>query len=185
MRLWLASASPRRKQILEAAGFEVVAVAAHIDESWSRDPRPRVHALLLAAEKARSAPANEPLVVAADTVVHLDDVLYEKPRDEEDARRILRRLSGAWHEVSTGIAVRKGPDTTSFTVNTAVRFRTLSDDEIDRYIATGEPMDKAGAYGIQGLGGMLVAELNGSWTNVMGLPLEQTLEVIRAPLDPP
>ncbi|MCA9570423.1 MAG: Maf family protein, partial [Myxococcales bacterium] len=117
---------------------------------------------------------------AADTVVHLEGRPYAKPDDDDDAARMLRELSGVWHHVTTGVAIARAGEVRSFRVTTDVRFRNLSDAEIARYVATGEPHDKAGAYGIQGLGGALVAEVRGDWTNVMGLPLEATLKALEA-----
>lgn len=173
----LASRSPRRRQLLEWAGQPVEAAASDVDET--RDPwdPPTKHARRLAIAKAATAPADR-LVVAADTVVHQGDAIYEIPRDRAEAERHLRALSGRWHKVSTGVCVRRGDAQRAFVVTTEVRFRVLSDGEIAAYLATGEADDKAGAYGIQGRGGSLVAEVRGSWTNVMGLPLEETLGAI-------
>ena len=168
-RIWLASGSPRRRQLLEWAGFDVEVHPPHIPE----EPRPGedavAYAVRLATEKA--ATGRGAVVLAADTVVHRDGALFEKPRDRDEARAHLRALSGGWHDVTTGVWLG-GP----FSVTTRVRFRALSAEEIDAYLATGEADDKAGAYGIQGRGGSFVAELHGSWTNVMGLPLEAVLE---------
>lgn len=174
MKVWLASGSPRRRELLGAAGVEVEVRPSNADESRVPGTPPPQHALELARRKASTAPADR-LVVAADTVVHRDGVIYEKPADRSEARDTLRALSGATHEVTTGVVVRRGDRERAFTVSTTVRFRALTDDEIERYLRTGEADDKAGAYGIQGAAAAFVAEVHGSWTNVVGLPLEETL----------
>jgi septum formation protein len=172
----LASRSPRRRQLLEWAGITVDVQPSHIDETRRPSDDPVSHARRLAAEKAeRVGPGR--IVVAADTVVHVGDAIFEIPRDRDEARAHLVALSGRWHHVTTGVCVR-GAAADVFAVTTRVRFRALPTPEIDAYLATGEADDKAGAYGIQGHGGALVAEVEGSWTNVMGLPLEQTLAAL-------
>lgn len=176
MRVWLASGSPRRRQLLEWAGCTVVGHPMPVDEAWIDGESPADAAERLAIAK-NVGPAEE-TVVSSDTVVHLDDRPFGKPTDADDARRMLALLSGRWHQVTTGVCITSPAGRRSFRVTTQVRFRELSAAEIDRYVATGEPMDKAGSYGIQGLGGALVAEVRGSWTNVMGLPLEATLSAL-------
>ncbi len=175
MRVWLASGSPRRRTILERLGFSVDVHPTDVDESLRVAEAAVPYALRLAEEKAAEA-TEEAVVLAADTVVHMGDLLLGKPVDRQDARQHLRTLSGAWHQVTTGVCVRRGADAVVFAVTTDVCFRELSDDEIDAYVATGEADDKAGSYGIQGLGGVLIAEVRGSWTNVMGLPAEAVVE---------
>ncbi len=177
MRLLLASGSPRRRQLLTWAGIALDVVPSDVDEAWVAGEDPVDAAERLARSKALG-PADR-VVLAADTVVHFDGTPYAKPEDTEDAVRMLSELSGRWHDVTTGVAIRAGT-LTSFTQTTAVRFRALSETEIRRYVQTGEPMGKAGAYAIQGEGGGLVAEVRGSWTNVMGLPLEATLAALDA-----
>jgi septum formation protein len=184
----LASASPRRRALLEAAGLAVEVRPSDVDEA--RDPAvaPVAHARALAEAKARVAQAavggaGEAPIVAADTVVHRGDVLFDKPRDRDEAARHLRALAGGWHEVTTAVCVVRGGASHVFEVTTAVRFRALGEAEIARYLATGEADDKAGAYGIQGQGGALVAELRGSYTNVVGLPLEETLRSLAGSAD--
>lgn len=176
MKIWLASGSPRRRQLLTWAGHEVVVHPTDIEEHWIDGEDPADAAERLAREKCQGPP--DSTVLAADTVVHMGKHPYGKPVDAADARAMLLSLSGRWHQVTTGVAVRRGPRLHSFRVTTEVRMRTLSAAEIDRYVQTGEPMDKAGAYGIQGEGGALVAEVRGSWTNVMGLPVEATLAAL-------
>jgi septum formation protein len=164
--------------LLEAAGVDVDVRPSNVDET--RDPAndPVTHAAALAARKAQVGP-DDVVVLAADTVVHRDDEIFEKPADRDEARRHLRALSGGWHDVTTAVCVRNGARTATGRATTRVRFRTLTDADIERYLATGEADDKAGAYGIQGLGAALVAEVRGSYTNVIGLPVEETLELLR------
>ncbi|MBT3219649.1 MAG: septum formation protein Maf [Proteobacteria bacterium] len=185
MKIWLASASPRRHRLLLWAGYEVEVHPTVTDEQRHPSADPITHAIDLARKKATAAPNSrltpgppDLLVVAADTVVHVKDRIFDKPANEEMARQHLEALSGKWHRVTTGVCVRRWGEQHSFGVTTKVRFRRLSPQEIASYVASGEPMDKAGAYGIQGRGGALVAEINGSWTNVMGLPLEETIAAI-------
>lgn len=174
--LWLASGSPRRRQLLDQVGLSVGVCPADADERLLPDEAPEDAAQRLARAKLVAAPPDG-VALAADTLVHADGEAFGKPDDDAHARRMLRALSGRWHRVTTGVAVRSRA-VEVFAVTSDVRFRALSDAEIARYVASGEPRDKAGAYGIQGLGGALVAELRGSWTNVMGLPLEETLAAL-------
>lgn len=178
-RLWLASGSPRRRTLLEWCGFAVEAHPPEVDESAQPDELPVDLAPRLARLKVATAPRGV-VAVAGDTVVHRDGVLFDKPADRGEATRILRGLSDGWHQVTTGFAVRRGEHLHVDRVTTDVRFRALSEDEIAAYLATGEADDKAGAYGIQGRAAAFVAEVRGSWTNVVGLPLEAVLPHIRA-----
>jgi septum formation protein len=180
--VWLASGSPRRRELLTWAGVTVDVHPTGVPEERVPGEDPVAWARRLALAKATHA-QTERVVVAADTVVHRGDRVFDKPIDRADAAAHLAALSGGWHAVTTGVCVRRGEQATVLHVTTDVRFRTLSYDEITRYLATGEADDKAGAYGIQGHGGGFVAELRGSWTNVMGLPLEETLAAIRAQTD--
>jgi septum formation protein len=175
----LASASPRRRQLLECVGLSVRVSPSHVDESRPLGVPPIEHALALAHRKAFVVPPGPEPVVAADTVVHRGELMFDKPTSREEAEQHLRALSGGWHEVTTAVCVRRPAGERVFSVTTRVRFRALSERDIAWYVATGEADDKAGAYGIQGLGGSLVAELAGSYTNVIGLPLEETLEALR------
>ena len=182
MKLTLASGSPRRRDLLTWAGWQVVVRPQDIDETWTPGTDPVEHALALASGKAASAVASDPdppLVLAADTVVHLGVRIFDKPQDRDQAAAHLTALSGRTHRVTTGVCLAgAGRQPLPFHVTTKVRFRTLSSIEIAAYLETGEADDKAGAYGIQGRGGALVAEVHGSWTNVMGLPLERTLAAL-------
>jgi septum formation protein len=175
--IWLASASPRRRALLESAGHVVGVHPADLDERRHPAQAPPIHATRLATEKARTAPTGM-LALGADTVVHRDGEIFEKPGSRHEAAAHLRALAGRWHAVTTGVCVRREAREIAFAVTTAVRFRALTADEIARYLATGEADDKAGAYGIQGAGGALVAEIQGSYTNVVGLPLEQALAAL-------
>jgi len=173
LRLTLASASPRRRMMLEPLGYILDVRPADIDETPLPGEAPEVYALRVAQEKVASAPSP---ALAADTVVHLDGEIFGKPTDAAHAARMLRALSGREHLVTSAFALRVGDTLITRAVTTKVRFRALSDAEILGYVATGEPMDKAGAYGIQGVGGFLVATIDGSYSNVVGLPLAELLD---------
>lgn len=190
--LLLASASPRRRELLADAGFQPVIRPADLPEAIAPGEPPDHYVLRLASEKARAV-ANllphpvareNPFVLAADTtVVAPDGRVLEKPSSAAHAHAMLRALSGAAHRVLTGVALadRRMPGAAPHTlvVETRVHFAPLDDDTIARYVATGEPMDKAGAYGIQGLAGCFVERIEGSWSNVVGLPIQQTLALLR------
>lgn len=183
----LASQSPRRRELLERAGFELDVRPADIDESRRPHETPVALVERLAREKAEAVrerlsqgPADG-LLVAADTIVWAGDEALGKPADDKDAAAMLRRLSGRTHHVSTGVCallVDAGGarrQAVSFVETTDVTFWDLTDAQIEAYVATGEPRDKAGAYGIQGLGGLLVREVRGDYANVVGLPLPHLL----------
>ena len=186
MGLILASGSPRRRMMLTTAGIPIASVRpADIDESRRGAEDPIAYARRLALEKAGAVSAPGHWILAADTVVHIEDAIYAKPADAAEARRFLRALSGTWHEVTTAWCLRWGggaPVPASLTfhehVTTRVLFRSLSEAEMGHYIATGEGRDKAGGYGVQGLGAVLVEELRGSYTNVVGLPLAPVLAAL-------
>ena len=169
----LASASPRRRELLALAGFDFTVETAAVEETYDPALPPAKIVMHLAAVKsepvARLHP-NEP-VIGADTVVVLDEAILGKPRDAQDAAAMLRRLSGRVHQVYTGVCLRRGEKSVCFHECTLVRFKELSDELIAAYVATGEPMDKAGAYGAQGLAALFVAHIDGDFFNVMGLPL--------------
>ena len=163
----LASSSPRRRAILEQLGVDFRVETPEVDELTEGEPRALVvqNALL----KLRAVPGDR--VLAADSMVVWDGRAHGKPRDREEAERWLRELSGRWHEVMGGIALReRGEERTALAV-TRVRFRELSDADIERYLADGEWRDRAGGYAIQELGAMLVEEIEGDWFNVVGLPV--------------
>jgi septum formation protein len=179
--LVLASASPRRRALLEAAGLAVeVRVADIAEDSWPGE-EPVACARRLAEAKALAVAAGIPadrVVLGADTVVHAEGVLWGKPVDAVDAERTLGALSGRWHAVTTGYCAVLGDRVHTGHVTTRVSFRRLTRAEIRRYVASGEPLDKAGAYGIQGLGSALVDRVEGSWSNVVGLPVAEVLAVL-------
>lgn len=176
----LASASPRRAELLKQIGLSLHVRPADIDET----PKPGESALQyverLAREKAGAVAAEHPdaIVIGSDTSVVLAGRILGKPVDRQDAAEMLRRLSGRTHQVMTAVAVAIAGRVESCVVTTDVRFRHLSDDETEAYVATGEPMDKAGGYGIQGRGGIFVEELRGSYSAVVGLPLQETAELL-------
>lgn len=173
--LVLASASPRRREILSAAGISYIVRPSDIDETVFSGTEPRLGVQLLAAAKAAAAAKNkDEIILGADTVVVLDGQVLGKPRDAADAVRMLRMLSGRTHAVYTGVALISAKDGRMKTIceETRVTFRALSEEEILAYVKTGEPMDKAGAYGIQGKGGALVEKTEGDFQNVVGLPLD-------------
>jgi septum formation protein len=179
--LVLASGSPRRLRLLASLGLECEVSPVDIDETPRPGEAPADYARRLAAEKVaaavtRHSPAR--LVLAADTVVALGEEILGKPADAADAARILRRLSGRTHEVHTAVAASRAGDTHFRLSSSEVTFRNLRDAEIDAYVGTGEPLDKAGAYGIQGLAGIFVTRLSGSYTGVVGLPLSETAELL-------
>jgi septum formation protein len=173
--LVLASSSPRRAEILRAVGWPFEAVAANVDET-ARDGEEVVEYVeRLACEKAEAVAEGRAsgLVVGADTVVAVGGQVLGKPSDDEDARRMLRLLSGRWHDVLTGVALVR-TETGEVLVShelTRVRFAPMSDEEIDGYIASGEPADKAGAYGVQGRASLFIEEIEGDYWNVVGLPV--------------
>lgn len=176
MRLILASASPRRRELLEMLGvehFEVIPAQGEELPHPELSPAELVRELsrAKAAEVAAAADDPEAVVIGADTVVAIDNAVLGKPKDPEDARRMLRLLSGRTHEVFTGVTVLRGGQVCTASQRTAVRFRALAEGEIDAYIATGEPLDKAGAYGAQGKASLFVEGIEGDFFNVMGLPV--------------
>lgn len=173
MALILASGSPRRRELLERLGVEIVVRPADLEEIVPPGLPPEGVVAALSAQKARwvAARCPEELVIAADTVVSVDGDILGKPRDAADARAMLRRLSGRSHSVYTGLTLCRGGEEDTQCECTQVTFRPLTDGEIDAYIQTGEPMDKAGAYGIQALGALFVTGIQGDYYNVMGLPL--------------
>jgi septum formation protein len=170
--LVLASQSPRRSEILRQAGISFTVRTAEVDESTRAGETPADYVRRLAAAKAHAveAAAGE-TVLGADTTVVVDGEILGKPADAADARRMLARLSGRRHEVLTGICLRQGERSTSEYASTGVVFAAMSDREIDEYVASGEPMDKAGAYAIQGLASKFVERIEGDYFNVMGLPV--------------
>jgi septum formation protein len=176
----LASKSPRRAEILESMGLKFRIVPSLADEVIRDDLTPLENARVLAEAKALAVSSLHPeiFVLGADTLVILGDEIIGKPRDKNHAIEILRLLSGKTHNVATGIAVAKGDVVVGQTVVSQVTFNPLTDDQIADYVATGEPMDKAGAYAIQGIGKALTAGYEGSWSNIVGLPVDETRSLL-------
>jgi septum formation protein len=195
-RLILASASPRRRELLAQAGYAFEVEAADVDESLRSGETPSVYVLRLAQEKARavfakrfpggtftedSERSGEPLIVlGADTTVVLDNEILGKPADAAAARDMLRRLSGRTHQVLTGIAAATRAGVTSAVESTGVTFSEIPENELDGYCATAEPLDKAGAYGIQGYAARWIPRIDGDYFNVMGLPIARTVRLLNA-----
>ncbi len=180
--LILASQSPRRKYLLEQAGLTFRVIPSRIDESKQPLSAPGDYVQSLAIAKAEDVARSNPdsWVLGADTIVAVDGRVLGKPKSAQEARIMLRRLSGKTHQVFTGFCVcqQHTARQVADTVRTEVTFKTLTDQEIDWYINTGEPFDKAGAYAIQGLGTFLVRRINGSYTNVVGLPVCEVVEIM-------
>ena len=179
-RVILASASPRRRELLTLIGIAHEVEPADIDESLLPGEKPATHAERLARTKAHTIAERRPdaVVIAADTIVVVDGDVLGKPRDAAAARAMLKRLSGRTHTVLTAIAVARAAQTESAVESVDVTFRTVTDDEIGSYIATGEPMDKAGAYGIQGYGATIVERVDGDYFSVMGLGLRRLVDLL-------
>ncbi len=179
--LILASSSPRRRELMALTGVPFQVVTADAEEVKTGDPAALV--MENARRKARAVADGHPgrIVLGADTIVCLDGQALGKPRDEADAASMLRRLSGAWHTVYTGVCVitAEGKEDTRFD-KTRVLFAALDGETIARYVKTREPMDKAGAYAVQGIGGMFVKRIEGSYSNVIGLPMALTREMLLA-----
>ena len=178
----LASASPRRAEILRTVGWPFEILPVDIDETRQAGESAVDYVQRLAREKAEAAMSRRPevIVVAADTTVAVDSNFLEKPVDESDAEQMLRLLNNRWHTVLTGVAVNS-PHTSKTVVayeETQVKFAAMSDQEIHWYVSTGEPMDKAGAYAIQGLGARFVEEIRGDYFNIVGLPVRLLYELM-------
>lgn len=173
--LILASASPRRKELLSLAGFDFEVITSSVDEVVDPMLEPCELVVSLAKQKAKDVAANNPgkTVIGADTVVVLNGKVLGKPRDEQDAVRMLQELSGKTHEVYTGVYIVSGNKSKGFYECTKVKFCTLTREQIEAYVATKEPMDKAGSYGIQGKGCVLVEGIEGDYFNVVGFPVSR------------
>ena len=183
MSIILASGSPRRRELLEMLGFtDMKVIPAQGEERPPEGVGPEALVMALASAKGREVAVNaaeDDVVIAADTIVWFKDRVYGKPHTQERAMAMLRELSGAEHRVYTGVWVKRGARELCSCEVTAVEFRTLEEREIRAYVATGEPMDKAGAYGAQGKGALLVRAIRGDFFNVMGLPLCRLGEMLK------
>lgn len=183
MRLILASASPRRAELLRSAGFTFEVSPAEIEETPGRDEPAGQYTLRVARDKARQVAtlptSAEAVVLAADTEVVVDGRILGKPADAEDAAAMLRILSGVAHDVLTAVVIRHRAREVTDVVTTRVQFVPLSPQEIAWYVASGEPMGKAGAYAIQGLGARFIDRIEGSWSSVVGLPIATVHRLLR------
>jgi septum formation protein len=181
--LVLASKSPRRAEILRAVGWPFEAVTAGIDETLKADEDAITYVTRLAQEKAEAVAEriNKGLVLGADTTVVVEGTILGQPRDEEEAREMLRLLSGQWHEVCTGVALLRAENAVFAKGHevTRVRFSKLSEDEIARYAASDEPKDKAGAFAVQGAAALFIEEIQGDYFNIMGLPVRLVYKLAR------
>lgn len=182
-KIILASSSPRRLELLRQMGMEPVVVPSRVPEEVKAGESAEDAALRLAVAKAGEVARlfHDGLVIGADTVVTIDGMQLGKPEDETDAKRMLKLLSGRSHTVVTGLAVINAKTLESKTtrVKTTVRFKKISEEEIDSYISTGDPMDKAGAYGIQGRAAAFVEGIEGCYSNVVGLPLSELMDLLK------
>lgn len=179
--LILASRSPRRQELLARAGIPFTMRPADIDETWLEGEDPRAHVERLARAKAAAVAAGpDDVVLGADTVVVVDDEILGKPADAADAARMLRRLEGREHRVLTGVCLKRGHREAVDSEATVVRFAPLSEAEIEAYVASGEPMDKAGAYAIQGLASKFVERVEGCYFNVVGLPVAKVHRLLKS-----
>ncbi len=178
--LILASKSPRRQELLHRAGFSFEIMPSDFDEVIPSGVSPEEAAILIANGKAKEIAKRYPndVVIGADTIVVKEGEIFGKPRNEADAFRMLRALSGSCHQVITGVSIITHDEKITFAETTNVWFRSLSDEDISDYINTGEPFDKAGAYGIQELGGALVKQVEGDFDNVVGLPINRVLVLL-------
>ena len=179
--LILASQSPRRAELMKMLGLEFEIIPADIDEKYLRHEAGPAHALRLAREKAMVLAAQHPgaLVVGSDTVVVIDRAVLGKPKNEDEAVQMLMRLQGRQHRVATGIAVAQGDDVVAEAEIVRVKFHGFDEDYARAYVRTGEPMDKAGAYGIQGFGAALVESIQGDYFAVMGLPVQRMVRMFQ------
>lgn len=178
--LYLASTSPRRRELLQQVGFPFSILSIEVDEHRHPAESPEVYVARLAQEKALAGVSQikNGLVIAADTTVVLGNEVLGKPTCLEEAMAMWQRLSDTEHQVMTGVAVAQGKDVRVKVVKTAVRFRAITESEMRAYWASGEPADKAGGYAIQGRGALFVTGINGSYSNVVGLPLLETAELL-------
>ncbi len=179
----LASKSPRRKELLSMCGFEFEIKPAEADETLPENISPKEAVEYLSQIKAEAINDNENIIIGADTVVALGNEIMGKPKDEEDAFLMLSKLSGKIHSVYTGVTIIKKDERITFSSETKVEFYPLTEQEIRDYISTKEPMDKAGAYGIQGLGGLLIKSVEGDYNNVVGLPVAELSRKIKCVLN--
>jgi len=179
----LASGSPRRRELLESIGLDFEVVVSDVDETYRNGETVAEHVVRLALEKAATVGSIHPdrWIIAADTIVYLDDQILGKPADSAEAVRMLSRIAGLEHIVYTGVALFHGESgfSDSRLCTTSVLMKPMSQEEVAWYVSTGEPLDKAGSYAIQGVGAMFVDSINGNYTNVVGLPLPLLVDMMR------
>ena len=184
MRLILASASPRRAELLASSGFQFDVIPADVDEARPADESPQDYALRVARDKARAISQqcqdSGSVVLGADTVVVVGNEILGKPKDSDDARRMLQLLSGTAHDVLTAVVIRCQSREQTAVVTTRVWFQPLDDSEISWYVDSGEPEGKAGAYAIQGRAARFIERIDGSWSNVVGLPVATVYRLLKA-----
>jgi septum formation protein len=178
--LVLASASPRRADLLRAAGIKFAVRVADIDESLLPNETPHAYVARLSQQKAQAVAQPGEIVLGADTTVVIGDDIAGKPTDKVDAMRMLALLSGQWHEVLTGVALVRNDEVLSEVAVTRVKFAPLSQAEMEWYVGTGEPFDKAGGYGIQGYASRFIERIEGNYANVVGLPVETVYRLLRS-----
>jgi nucleoside triphosphate pyrophosphatase len=183
VRFILASSSPRRRELLASIGLDFDVIPSHVPEIHEEGEAPEEYVARLSRDKAGAVAVEHPSrwVIAADTTVLLGEQLLEKPLDEQDAARMLAAIAGKTHTVYSAITLenRSGEYRETRVAESEVRMLSLSSDEISWYVGTGEPMDKAGAYAAQGMGGMFIESIHGSYTNVVGLPLATLFQMLR------
>lgn len=189
MKFILASSSPRRRELLGSIGLEFEVIPSHVPELHREGEAPEEYVARLSRDKAGAIASEHPSrwVIAADTTVYLDETLLEKPVDANDAKRMLATIAGRTHMVYTGVTLQNVERDWRETrvAETEVRMAPLTDGEIEWYVASGEPLDKAGAYAAQGIGGVFIDSIHGSFTNVVGLPLATLFQMLRkAGIDP-
>lgn len=177
----LASASPRRQELLRRIGLDFMIIPADIDESssFSKPSQIVCDICLRKAQYVAESAKTDDIIISADTLVFIDGICLGKPESLDDARRMLKTLSGRTHKVYTGVTVLRNNFKDTRFVVTKVQFKTLCDEEIDGYIKTGEPMDKAGAYGLQGLGALFIEGIEGDYYNAIGLPVRTLYEMLK------
>lgn len=181
MKILLASASPRRKELISRLGLDFEVLVPLVDETIQSGEAPSRYCSRLSEDKAESVRHEHPeaLIIAADTVVVIEGKILGKPLDKQEAYEHLMLLQGAMHEVYTGYTVIRGTKTITRAIRTNVYFRNMSPEEISWYVSTEEPMDKAGSYGLQGIGSIFVDRIEGSYTNVIGLPLSDLYQDLK------
>lgn len=187
MKFILASSSPRRRELLASIGVDFEVIPSHVPEVHQEGEAPEEYVARLSRDKAHAVASTHPSrwVIAADTTVFLGDQVLEKPFDAADAARMLATIAGKTHIVYTGVTLLNGDYCDTRVAETEVRVLPLTADDIEWYVRTGEPLDKAGAYGVQGIGGMFIDSIHGNYTNVVGLPLATLFQMLRrAGIDP-